>query len=1504
MRRYLFCVCLLTFVAAAGISFLRDRASQRPITGARKTAKPSPLSFSLPFAFEPNVGQGDSLAQFLARAKGMDVALTREGICVRAIARTRARTKGEESSALNMQFTFGGRGGQNISWRGEQRVRGESNYFVGRDARVWRTRVPHFAAARATDVIPGVDVIAYGNNEGIEYDLRLEPGTDAGKLRLKISGISQVRKDARGNLVMQLETGVFQLRKPRIYEERENGERVSVDGQYVLDADGSVGFEVGTHDAKAILVIDPSLSVAYSTFLGGSGDDSANSIALDSSGKVYVGGTTTSVFAGATGVEIGPSGASTELFVAKFDPSASGEKSLVYLTFLGGSLSQAGGKITIDAKGDVAITGTTTSTDFPVTDASKRTAGTNDVTITELDPTGAKLIFSTLFGGSGAESTQNPGGIALDSSGNVFIATDTTSADLPVTSGAFQSTYGGGISDGVLAIFTPPTTPAATPTLEYCTYLGLSAQVGVAGVAVDSTGNAYLAGFTSDPSTTFPSTNAFQSTFGGGDFDAFLVKIRPSGTGTTDLSYATFLGGENSDQALAIAVGTSLPGTVYVTGTTESEHFPTNGALAAFQTSLNGNSNAFFAVVTQNPAGMTSLEYSSYLGGAESDSGLSIAVAAPNIVYVAGETTSANFPALDNFEPFNGDQDAFLTKLDPTSAGAASLIYSTPIGGTAPPGATSETQGNAVAADAIGHVYITGETTAADFPRAGPAGNGFQLTCSSCQASPPVGDAFLLDIDENLAPAGSVSFNVAKLNFGGANVGTPSVVPQTGAVVNTGNAPLTVTALGITGPNSSDFSFADIGNCTGATLSPTKFCSFEIEFTPSIVGPEEAFVSVTDNAPGNPQALAAVGIGNGSLFVASPPALNFGSAPSGTTTDALLLEIQNPGNATLHIQNQQLGGANPGAFSFSTSVACLTEVPAGSQCPVNVVFSPVAAGSFSAEIEFTDDSGNVSGSTQIVTLTGTGTTPAPIASIQPLALGFGSEAVGTTSGTQTVTLINNGSAPLNFTSVTIAGTNAADFGIAPGGSTPCQSGTPVALGKSCTIAIDFAPQSGGGKNAILAFTDNAGGSPQTVALTGTAIAPQVAFAPTSLTFMAPQSVGTTSAAQNVTVTNAGTTALAINHPFQVTGANSSDFTVRDTCPPSLGTAPPSNTCAIQVTFTPTAPGTRTAAVNVSDNAPGSPQAIPLSGTAVQAAVSMFPASLKFGSQSVGTSSTAVPVTITNTGATGSSLQISSISLAGTNPGDFSETNNCTANGATIPAADTCMIQVTFSPICSTSPAARTATLTVTDNAANSPQSIAISGTAAGQFCMDPPASGATTATVVSGQTATYQLDILSMNSFAGAIAMACAGAPTASTCNVSPSPVSVTANSTSVFQVSVATTAISSMLDPVRRLEIGPAAKLLVLLAFAGLSTAWMVLLQWKGAPNNYFVRNQLAHNRFVQASALALLFVLALAACGGGGGNSGGGSGTGTPAGTYSLTATGTVAGASQTIQLTLIVQ
>jgi len=176
----------------------------------------------------------------------------------------------------------------------------------------------------------------------------------------------------------------------------------------VLEADGSVGFRVGPHDPRSTLVIDPSLSVAYATFLGGMGQDTAASVAVDAAGKVYVGGTTTSppTFPEASRA-IGPGGGTSEFFVAKIDPSVAGPNSLVYLTFLGGSGTQTGGLIAVTTGGSVAITGATTFPNFPVTDSSQPTSALTggagkDVAVSEIDPTGSTLVFSTLFGGSGA----------------------------------------------------------------------------------------------------------------------------------------------------------------------------------------------------------------------------------------------------------------------------------------------------------------------------------------------------------------------------------------------------------------------------------------------------------------------------------------------------------------------------------------------------------------------------------------------------------------------------------------------------------------------------------------------------------------------------------------------------------------------------------------------------------------------------------------------------------------------------------------------------------------------------------------------------------------------------------------------------------------------------------------------------------------------------------------------------------------------------------------------
>jgi hypothetical protein len=403
---------------------------------------------------------------------------------------------------------------ESFAWQGENAVGGESNYFLGSDPAQWRTRVKHFAAAEAHNVLPGVDIVAYGNAEGVEYDLRVAPGTNADDLRLAIAGSGNgatnsehLRLDALGDLLISLDGRELRMKKPAIYEEwpatsEQPLRRKQIDGGYEMTADGGVAFHPGPRDSRATLVLDPSLTVSYATFLGGTGSDTAQSIALDAAGNVYIGGTTTSAATFTQpGTGLGPTG-SSDFFIAKINPALSGPSSLVYLTFIGGSGSELGGAIAVDSSGNVAIGGTTTSLDYPVTDASTLTLGVNgvavnDAAVTEIDPTGAKLVYSTLFCGNGNEATVSPGGIAMDSAGDIYLAMDTQSTNLTIApvlpETPYSSVYGGAISDGFLAIFVPVVT-GTTAHLKYCTYLGIFAGITVTGVAVESLGNAYLAG--------------------------------------------------------------------------------------------------------------------------------------------------------------------------------------------------------------------------------------------------------------------------------------------------------------------------------------------------------------------------------------------------------------------------------------------------------------------------------------------------------------------------------------------------------------------------------------------------------------------------------------------------------------------------------------------------------------------------------------------------------------------------------------------------------------------------------------------------------------------------------------------------------------------------------------------------------------------------------------------------------------------------------------------------
>ncbi len=1445
---------------------------------------------------------------------------------------TRPRSRKPKTSSQGLSPQGSGDKVQALAtdWQPGTEVAAQTNYFLGNEPSKWRTGVSNYSDVIAPQIVSGVDLVAYGNASQMEYDLRFAPAADDRAVRLRITGASGWSMTSDGDVVTRRGSTELRMKRPSAYQQfaaeaSEGADAVAlrqpIDVRYDLHDDGTIGFAVGSRDPRATLVIDPVLTLTYFSFLGGAGADSASSVVVDSMGNLYVGGTTTSVrtFAGGTS-SFGPGAGASDFFVAKFAPISGGGFSLAYLDFIGGSAAESGGKIAVDGAGDVVIAGTTSSADYPVTGGSSSTsvvptASVNDVAITELNPAGSAMLFSTLFGGSGNEATQSTGGVAFSTGtvaypGDIYVAMDTQSSNLPITpavttnsdgstTGAFQGTYGGGVSDGFLAIFDPSAT--ATSHLVYCTYLGIDAQATVTGLAVDAKGNAYLSGYTSDDLQTFPVKNAIatpaqtvsQSSFSGGAFDGFVLKLSPSGMGAADLSYATFLGGSVFDQALGIAIGTELPGTVYVTGTTQSPDFPVNGSIAAFQPTLGemAQANAFFSVITQSSTGATSLQYSTYLGGTQSDSGRAIAFAGTNQIFLAGDTTSFDFPWLYNLQPFNGTSAAWLAELDPTSVGKASLLYATPLGGTTNSGGAVTANGNGIAADATGNAYIAGDTNASDFPRTTNLGNGFQLACASCTLTPAASDAFVAEISVNTAAAATVAtvaFNAASVNFGTQIVGAQNNEPQPVAVWNRGDAPLGIQSIQTAGPNAADFFVTTTGNCLTSAIAPGSECSLEVGFTPSVHGPETAFLSFTDSGAGSPQELALVGSGSGPFAMLSPLAVMFANQVVGAKSPPIQqVTLTNTGNETLDISNVAISGANPSAFSASgCSSTNIPTLNAGASCAISITFLPESVGTFQAELIVTDNSGDVSGSTQTVPLSGSGTNGAPNAVVTPLTISFGSYPVGSVAPAQIVTLTNTGTVALEISQITLGSANAAEFAVA----TPSQNACPInggslAAAANCNIAITFSPRASGAFAATLVVADNAAGSPQIVTLQGTGASASASVTPTSVSFST-GTVGVASAPATITLANTGTTTMSVN-TIQIVGANVADFVATPTCAPSLAAG---TNCKVSVVFNPTAAGNRSASLQITDSAAQSPQTVALSGVGVQAAASIAPTSISFGNQIAGVASAPAMVTVSNTGSAPAVVSVNSAAVTGST--DFAVKNNCPQS---IAAGASCTLSVTFNPALPVPPGARTGTLSITDNVSTAPISIPLSGTAV-DFELGSQTVGGTSTTVAGGQTATFTLDVTSVGAFTGPVTFTCTGTTLPETCTV-PAPLAVAANAQTVFQVTVATSATSKRVPASstsssawpRAFRTKSCAALIAL--FAGLVMFAFALA------GNVKARRRAVH--FAASAALFVTFAVMLGACGG---SSASAPDPPDPT-TYSLTVTGTANGATRTVPLTLVV-
>ena len=422
---------------------------------------------------------------------------------------------------------------------------------------------------------------------------------------------------------------------------------------------------------------------------------------------------------------------------------------LAYSTFLGGSNDDRGFGIAVDAAGNAYVTGGTGSINFPTTPgAFQTTSGGGDAFVTKLDPTGAALVYSTYLGGSSGDFAN---GIAVDATGSAYVTGTTTSADFPTTPGAAQTTFGGGLVDAFVTKLNP--TGSA---LVYSTYLGGGGSDQGFGIAVDTSGNAYVTG--SAGGLNFPTTpGAFQTTPGGVG-DAFVTKFNATGSA---LVYSTYLGGSDFDEGKGIAVDAA--GSAYVTGRTFSTNFPTTPG--AFQTTLNFT-DAF--VTKLNPAG-SALVYSTYLGGSRSDEGHAIAVEAAGSAYVTGLTASFNFPTTPGaFRTTSGGGggDAFVTKLN---ADGSALVYSTYLGGN------SIDFGNGIAVDTAGNAYVTGDTLSRNFPTTPDA------------TQPDFGgdrDAFVTKFD----PSGSALVYSTYLGGSGSDEGFGIAVDTAGSAYVTGRS--------------------------------------------------------------------------------------------------------------------------------------------------------------------------------------------------------------------------------------------------------------------------------------------------------------------------------------------------------------------------------------------------------------------------------------------------------------------------------------------------------------------------------------------------------------------------------------------------------------------------------------------------------------------------------------------------------------------------------------------
>ena len=1118
----------------------------------------------------------------------------------------------------------------------------------GKDPSLIKLGLPTFKKIKLKGIFPNVDLIFSLNKNTVEKIFVVRKGGNLEDLKVKVEGVVKLSVERDGSLILRKKEGILRFTKPIAYQYID-GERRYVDVSYGIGKDYYY-FKVGNYDKDYDLFIDPLIS---GTFLGGSRDDviwSKKSILTDSSGNVYIIGSTNSWDFPTNGLSF-PDATNGDAFIIKLDPSL---QNILAVVFIGGSGMDTGVSMVIDPSGFITAVISSISADAYTSNGAYQpnSAGYYDLYIIKINKDlSTPPVYATYFGGSNGDF---PASIAVDSGGNVYVVGRTNSPDMPTLVNSYDKVCdeGSGCEDGFIAKLNNDLTQ-----LLGFTYLGSVGGDNANDVAIDSVGNVYVVGSTgSANSCDFPSPNI--STTGP---CGFVVKL--------DSSLSNILRGiiTGNQWEIASTVKVLPTGDILVGGTTQK---PTSSCYYDPLTNTLVCKDEIFIRKYDNQLNLLG---EIFITGKGDDNLNDISVDSAGNIYAVGSTEAPDMPTHStafqtekvSFEA--GMFDGFVAKISSDLSSVLALTY---IGGCLSDEVKSLSLVN-------GDVYIVGNTNSPNFP---VTSGVLQDTYSGCTYDSRngrwtcLGETFVLRLTSELSYGTDprIAVSLCVYDFGTANVGDSSY-PKEIRIYNFGGSNLTINSISFTDGTHFSLNLNGGANpCTQLpkTLSPGSFCSFEVTFTPQSNGDISTQLVIQSNDPLNGNyTIELTGEGIGPEIYVYPNPIDFKSVAVGSTS-SLLVTVRNNGSLNLLINSVQLSGDS--VFSISNDNCSNKTLQPLSSCSLTVNFSPTALQNYQASLIINS---NDPSSPTSVPVMGTGATNEPNIVINPTFHDFGNVFIGANKVFSSFTVENTGLVDLNITNIYITGS--ADFRI---NYTTCTNAV-LGPNQTCFIDVVFSPSSAGSKTGTLNIDSNDPDTPTLTAnLTGNGVLPpDIDVNPLSIDFGNVNVGG--SATRTLTISNLGSSDLEILYVGGLTLPLSISPGQTNPCPSTSSvpfTLAPSQSCTYDITFSPSQAGQVNVQLTINSNDPDeNPLYINIVGVGISSdnpLISVDPASIDFGVQGIGTRSQSSRITVSNIG--GQPLSVNSATLTDTN--NFIITlDNCSGNQ--LQSGDICYIDVAFEP---------------------------------------------------------------------------------------------------------------------------------------------------------------------------------------------------------------------------------